>query len=127
MTFGESLRKERELRGITLDEISQHTKVHPRFLEAIEHDDLSVLPAKAFAKGFLRSYAKVVGLDEDEVIANFEYRHRTLQIQEEAEKPSKRVTPASDNTAFIILVLLVAVLAVIVWFSTQQYWPFNWF
>ena len=80
MKFGESLRKERELRGLTLEDISQHTKVHPRFLEAIEHDDLSILPAKAFAKGFLRSYARMVGLDEDLVMINFE--HLTVQLRD---------------------------------------------
>jgi cytoskeletal protein RodZ len=67
---------------MTLEEISHQTKIHTRFLEAIEHDDLNVLPAKAFAKGFLRSYARMVGLDEEMVITIFEYCHRILQTTE---------------------------------------------
>jgi len=85
MNFGEYLRKERELRGLTLEEMSQHTKIHARFLDAIEHDDFSILPAKAFAKGFLRSYARMVDLDEDQVMVNFEYFHRTLRPETDAQ------------------------------------------
>ncbi len=110
MKFGESLQKERELRGITLEEISQQTKVHVRFLEAIEHDNLNVLPAKTFAKGFLRSYARMIGLDEDQVIANFEYCHQMLEQDEQTEPlkthPSKGLLPR------ILLVILVVILLV---------------
>lgn len=116
MKFGESLRKERELRHITLEEISQRTRVHPRFLEAIEKDDLSVLPAKAFAKGFLRSYARMVDLDEELVIANFEYCHHAMQQpgQSIAAPPiveknasSRRVWPVVFGVMFLILAALL--------------------
>ncbi|MBD3309131.1 hypothetical protein GF339_22215 [candidate division KSB3 bacterium] len=110
MQFGESLRKERELRGITIEEISQHTKVHHRFLEAIENDDLSALPAKAFAKGFLRSYARMVGLDEDEVITNFEYSHRSLHKKNSAGQLTQRASSRSRNRLFLLTMLLIIVL-----------------
>ncbi len=110
MKFGESLKQERELRGITLEEISQHTKVHVRFLEAIEHDDLDALPAKAFAKGFLRAYARMIGLDEEQVITNFEYYQHTLKTDH---------YPVSDKEGFATggryrLVLLTLFLIIIV-------------
>ena len=127
MKFGASLRKERELRGITLEEISQHTKVHARFLEAIENDDLSVLPAKAFAKGFLRSYARMVGLDEELVITNFEYYHRTMQHQEEAVNPQKELANGSRHRViFLILVLIIVVLMAIIILYYQGYLNLNW-
>ncbi len=118
MKFGESLRKERELRGMTLEEISQHTKVHTRFLEAIENDDLSVLPAKAFAKGFLRSYARMVDLDEDLVVTNFEYCHQAMQTNSGQEDVQRAATGHSRRRSrlyvlfFIILVLLAIIIAV---------------
>jgi cytoskeletal protein RodZ len=127
MKFGASLRKERELRGITLEEISQHTKVHFRFLEAIENDDLSVLPAKAFAKGFLRSYARMVGLDEELVMTNFEYYHRTMQPQEEAENAQKDLTNGSRHRViFLTLLLIIAVLTAIIILYYQGYLNLNW-
>ena len=116
MKFGESLRKERELRGITLEEISEHTKVHTRFLEAIEQDDLSVLPAKAFAKGFLRSYARMVGLDEDQVITNFEYCHHTMQPEEYSDTRTKYPSGSSRHRLpfFVFLLIITALTAIIV-------------
>lgn len=121
MKFGESLKKERELRGITLEEISQQTKVHVRFLEAIENDDLSVLPAKAFAKGFLRSYARMIGLDEEQIITNFEYCHRVMQNRGNSELPKK---PSSGGfrhrRVFLSLFLIIIVLLAIIIFYYYQ-------
>ena len=126
MKFGESLQKERELRGITLGEISQDTKVHTRFLEAIEHDDLSVLPAKAFAKGFLRSYARLVGLDEEMVIANFEYYHQMLQTKEDHRHTRNHLNtePRHRLMFFVLLFLIVVLTAIILYY--QGYLNFNW-
>jgi cytoskeletal protein RodZ len=127
MRFGESLRKERELRGITLEEISQHTKVHTRFLEAIENDDLSVLPAKAFAKGFLRSYARMVGLDEDLVITNFEYCHRTMQTKGDSENSQMYPENGSHHRLmFLTLLLIIVVLVAIIILYYQGYLNLNW-
>ena len=115
MKFGESLKQERELRGITLEEISQHTKVHVRFLEAIERDDLDVLPAKAFAKGFLRSYARMIGLDEEQVITNFEYCQHTLKTDHYTVSDKERFAPGGRYrlvflTLFLIIIILVAII-----------------
>jgi cytoskeletal protein RodZ len=122
MKFGESLKKERELRGIRLEEISKQTKVHTRFLEAIEQDDLSALPAKAFAKGFLRSYARTVGLDEDQVIMNFEYCHRSMQPEEYSNSQTKHPVGSSRHKfLFFVLLLVIAVLATILVLYYQGY------
>jgi len=127
MKFGEFLRKERELRGITLEEISKQTKVHTRFLEAIEQDDLSVLPAKAFAKGFLRSYARMVGLDEDQVITNFEYCHQTLQPEEYADTRAKHPTGAPRHrVVFFVLFLMIIILTAMIVLYYQGYFHFKW-
>lgn len=127
MKFGDSLRKERELRGITLEEISQHTKVHARFLEAIENDDLSVLPAKAFAKGYLRSYARVVGLDEEEVITNFEYCHRAMQTGGNPKLPEKHPSSGGRHRlVFLTLLLIIIVLIAIIILYYQGNLHLNW-
>lgn len=115
MKLGESLRKERELRGITLEDISTRTKVNVRFLEAIEDDDLSALPAKAFAKGFLRSYARVVGLDEELVLTNFEYCHHAIQSENAPEYKSKYAAQkAPKRGVFILLLLIILLLTAII-------------
>jgi cytoskeleton protein RodZ len=70
-SFGEKLRREREKRSITLDEISQSTKIGTRMLQALEEDRFSQLPGGIFNKGFVRAYAHHLGLDEDQTVADY--------------------------------------------------------
>ena len=70
-TFGENLRRERELRGVTLGEISESTKISVRLLSALEADDFGKLPGGVFTRSFIRSYAQYLGLDEEHVLAEY--------------------------------------------------------
>ncbi len=70
-TFGETLRKEREKRGITLENVSEATKIGTRFLRALEAEQFEQLPGGVFNKGFVRAYAKHVGLDEEKTVADY--------------------------------------------------------
>jgi cytoskeletal protein RodZ len=69
--FGEELRKEREARGIALEEITEATKISSRHLLALEQEQFRQLPGGVFNKGIVRSYARVVGLDEDAWVGKF--------------------------------------------------------
>ena len=70
-SFGARLKREREKRKITLDEVSVATKIAPRFLVALEGDKFDQLPGGIFNKGFVRSYASHLGLDTTQTIADF--------------------------------------------------------
>jgi cytoskeleton protein RodZ len=78
--FGENLRREREMRGVSLEEISSSTKISRRFLEAIERDDFTKLPGGIFARSFIRSYVRYLGLDEERMMAEYQ-----LAVQPQAE------------------------------------------
>lgn len=69
--FGDRLRREREMRGITLDEITESTKISRRHLEALENERFDQLPGGVFAKGFVRAYAHFLGIDEDQAVADY--------------------------------------------------------
>lgn len=69
--FGEELRRERESRGIALEEITEATKISSRHLVALEHEQFRQLPGGVINKGIVRSYARVVGLDEDAWVSNY--------------------------------------------------------
>jgi cytoskeleton protein RodZ len=71
-TFGENLRREREMRGITLQEISAATKISVRFLKSLENEDFSSLPGGIFSRSFVRAYARYLGLDEDPLIEEYQ-------------------------------------------------------
>jgi len=68
--FGDYLRREREMRGVTLEEISAATRISIRFLEAIEGEELSKLPGGIFTRSFVRTYARYLGLDEERVLTD---------------------------------------------------------
>src|SRR5688572_25847284 len=67
-SFGDWLRRQREMREINLRDIAERTKISLRYLQAMEADRFDLLPAPIFAKGFLREYARYVGLSPDEVV-----------------------------------------------------------
>jgi hypothetical protein len=85
--FGEKLRKQREQRGIGLDAISDTTKISTRMLRALEEEHFDQLPGGVFNKGFVRAYARQVGLNEEEAIADYlaavtENQSRENQVRE---------------------------------------------
>ncbi len=71
-SFGENLRREREMRGVTLQEISAATKIGVRFLLALEDEEFAKLPGGIFTRSFIRAYAKYLGLDEERVLAEYQ-------------------------------------------------------
>lgn len=70
-TFGESLRRERELRGITLPELASATKITIRHLRALEQDQFEQLPGGVFNRGFVRAVARYMNLDEHYWVGEF--------------------------------------------------------
>lgn len=66
--FGEELRRERQIREISLEEISSATKISVRLLNALEQGDVRRLPAPAFTRGFIRAYASHLGIDPEEKV-----------------------------------------------------------
>jgi cytoskeletal protein RodZ len=73
--FGERLKRERELREVTLDEINSATRISNRFLEAMENEDWEKLPGGVFNRGFVRSVARYLGLDEEALLAEYDMAH----------------------------------------------------
>lgn len=70
-SIGAYLRRERELRQISLEELGQITRIPLRMLQRIEEDSFDELPGEVFARGFLRSYARALGLDAEKVLASY--------------------------------------------------------
>lgn len=71
LTLGEKLRQAREERGFTLSEVAEQTRISSLYLEHIEKDDYKILPGGIFNKGFVKSFAKFVGINEQEALADY--------------------------------------------------------
>jgi cytoskeletal protein RodZ len=67
--LGEWLREARQRKGLTFTEIESSTRINRHYLEALETEHFDVLPAPVYARGFLRSYARALGLNPDEAVA----------------------------------------------------------
>jgi cytoskeleton protein RodZ len=70
-TFGARLKREREQRKISLDDVSVSTKIATKFIVALEEEHFDQLPGGIFNKGFVRAYARHLGIDENQAIADF--------------------------------------------------------
>jgi cytoskeletal protein RodZ len=88
--FGEKLRKQRERRGLALDAISNTTKISTRMLRALEDEHFDQLPGGVFNKGFVRAYARQVGLDEEETVTDYLAALRESQVQSQQILPDFR-------------------------------------
>jgi cytoskeleton protein RodZ len=128
--FGDTLRQEREFRGITLDAITRVTKISNRHLIALEQEHFDVLPGGVFNKSMVREYARVVGLDQEEWVGRYLTAHRSAGVDDEdgwvrfAENASKARGEGGGRsrpdqrlrwTGIGILLLLVAGLSWFVW------------
>lgn len=71
LTLGEKLRQARDARGITISEVAEQTRISALYIESIENNDYQTLPGGIFNKGFVKSYAKYVGVDEQEALRDY--------------------------------------------------------
>ena len=134
-SFGEELKREREIRGISLKEISDETKISKRFLEALERNDHKTLPAPVFTRGFVRQYARYLGLNAEDMVNRYNYGaagddrieksthlERLTQPQvpaEPAPKSGKGIPPVYarvDRNIYITLAILLA-LGLFAWWA----------
>jgi cytoskeletal protein RodZ len=106
--FGEHLRREREMRGVSLEEISTATKISIRFLQAIENEELSKLPGGIFTRSFVRTYARYLGLDEERVLADCQLAGHQKTEVDIRRIPANRARPSGAASRTRIIALLLA-------------------
>lgn len=130
--FGQELKRQREIRGISLKEIADVTKISRRFLEAIEKNDLDTLPAPVFTRGFIREYARYVGLDPSEMVAGYMESVRRREAAEEAAEPTlehpiaapsaprTEEKPPQAKTIWSIIAIVALLVVVVIFFARRD-------
>jgi cytoskeletal protein RodZ len=98
-SFGEELKRERELRQISLREISEATKINLRYLDALEHNDFRHLPGGVFNKGFVRAFSEYIGIDPEAMVNAYLLEERAQEDRSEATR-----TPVPRHTAPAVVV-----------------------
>ncbi len=99
ITIGELLRSKREQKGLNLKTISQQTKVLMGLLENLENDELTKLPSKTYVRGFVKSAAKILGINQAEALAALEYTYGRSQNSLKVHLPNIEIqNEAARNT-----------------------------
>jgi Helix-turn-helix domain/Domain of unknown function (DUF4115) len=114
--IGSALRAARERRGLGLGEVERETRIRERYLAALEDERFELLPARAYAKGFLRVYADFLGLDGRRIVEEFNARFPEDEQPEIAPRPA---TLARDGgrrlSGLLVGGLAVALFGVLAW------------
>ena len=132
-SFGEKLKKEREKRAVTLEQISVSTKIGTRMLQALEENKFNQLPGGIFNRGFVRAYARCVGMDEDQAVADYleaSGEAPPARIEAAAEPERSAPEPAPDTSSrdlpwglFAAILLLVALVLSIWSYRKREHRP----
>jgi cytoskeletal protein RodZ len=125
-SLGKELKRERELRSISLQDIADQTKIGMRYLRAIENDRLDLLPGKFLTKAILKSFAQAIGVDADQVLNKFQEEAMGLESSprsplrgrafSEASEPADERRPRRARLGIILAVLAVIVLVCVYFF-----------
>lgn len=71
-TLGRFLKREREFRGVSLTKLAEETRINQKILKGIEEDRIDGAPQEIYLRGFLKTYARYIGLNADEVLARYQ-------------------------------------------------------
>jgi cytoskeletal protein RodZ len=111
-TLGEKLRQAREARGLTLGQVADQTRISAQYLESIENDDYRPLPGGIFNKGFVKSFAKSVGVNEQEALMDYNRQVTGSEAGREEELKVYRPQVLTDdrNSGSMVPTVIAAVL-----------------
>ncbi|HXF94019.1 MAG TPA: RodZ domain-containing protein [Nitrospiraceae bacterium] len=124
-SIGEFFRQVRETKGLTIDEVASKTRIRSDFVKALEEGNFAKLPDQVFARGFVRSYARSLGLDEEDAIHRFVQSAGAFYEKQE-ERERLRIRQAEEerrrkaNRKAVGIAIGVAVLALVLLLSREQ-------
>lgn len=98
-TLGEKLRAAREERGISISEVAEQTRIAPMYIECIENDNYKPLPGGIFNKGFVKSYARFIGYDEQTALQEYGQIAGQIEASQDERLRSYRPEVLTDDRA----------------------------
>ena len=114
MNIGMQLRQAREARGLSLDALASMTRIQRRVLDGIERNDLTAIPPRPYARGFVATYAREMGLDADATARSYFSQFEPAPVRESVTRQPQRTFDWSHRPRRVAVELVMAVLAVAV-------------
>jgi cytoskeletal protein RodZ len=127
LTLGEKLRQAREAKGIMIGEVAEQTRISPLYIESIENDDYRALPGGIFNRGFVKSFAKYVGVDEQEALSDYARLLYETEGDVENVKFHRPEVLTDDRTSssmlptLIVAAVILGIMTVGVLFALRQF------
>jgi cytoskeletal protein RodZ len=111
--FGTYLAQQRQLRGMTREEVAERTKISPSLLEALENGNAERLPERIFVANYVRAYAQVIGLSPEEALLRYEeiYSGGSAAAVAPVEVDQRRRRSQTSRVLLVLAVLLVVAAA----------------
>ncbi len=136
--IGKELKEIREEKGISLEEVAEKTKIPLRFLQAIENGRWEELPEEVYLRGFIKTYAEVLGLDGKKFVDNYK-RSQSQEVTPDVPEKEAEVGEEEDQDQFLhvpeedleeedqgqfllIIIILVLVGLGVIGFLAWQFW-----
>jgi cytoskeleton protein RodZ len=108
-SFGEILKREREMREVTLNEVTVATRIPSRFLEAFEREEWDKLPGGIFNRGFVRAIARYLGLNEEGLLSEYDLAYG----EQKASLPPLVDDPIPSAPKWAIAAVILGILLVV--------------
>lgn len=121
-SFGAQLKHERQLRGIPLEEIAGATKIHLRFLQAIEENRFEDLPGEVFIRGYIRSYAETIGSDADQMLKVYSETVVKERLEDKRRQEMERTKESARKKSWAGTALTVAILLALALVGSSLVW-----
>jgi cytoskeleton protein RodZ len=127
--IGTALREGRERKGLTVEAVEEKTKIAPSVIVALEEGNSARFPHPVYARGFVRSYALLLGLDAQELCAHFSREYPVPKDNDQSELHSPQLhVKMHDSGSVITAVRIVAILGILGlgalgWFAFNHFWP----
>lgn len=124
-TIGEILKEERQFHRLSVDELAKRTRIRPEYLTALEENNFEALPAAAFVKGYIKTYAHVFGFDPQPLLGilrrDFKESAKGKLVPREFIKPVLKKRRMWTPVTGLMLVISAVFLSLILYVGIQWY------
>ena len=127
-SVGAFLKQKREGQGLSLDQVASLTRIQSKFLHALEEETFADLPEQVFTRGFVRTYARSLGINEEDALRRFseassEFYERGIQEQQQVSLKIQEERQGKLNRNLVIGITVVILIALGLFLPRQQQTP----